>query len=231
MPPTCRERLEVPLLASAGLIPDEVLFGRKEVRMRTALLWALIHSLTNQRLVYVQLLSFYSYKQNKFNLLREQSEGYTKLTTHLVGSLGPSHSPQTARPVESITALNARAAAAWEKVVALIGYFDLDANRVLDIILDIFSVNITTHWQFFLALLSYSQWSGESDFLKYQGSPENTPLDQKVDQYRGKSLDEILEIAESSAKGYTMTRKSESNGKPKVLAQVLGFKFAYYLVC
>ena len=173
---------------------------------------------------------FNSYKQNKFNLLREQSEGYTKLTTDLIGSLGPPHSPQTAMPIESMTALNARAAAAWERVVALIGHFDLDANRALDIILDVFSVNISTHWQFFLVLLSYSQWSAGNELLKDQEDLDSAATDQKPDQYRGKSLDEVLEIAKSLSKGPTTQKSSGNSVKQKVLAQVLGFKFAHYLV-
>lgn len=34
----CRERLELPLICNAGLIPDEQAFSKKEVRVRTALL-------------------------------------------------------------------------------------------------------------------------------------------------------------------------------------------------
>lgn len=34
----CRERLEMPLLASSGLIPDKAAFEKKEIRTRTALL-------------------------------------------------------------------------------------------------------------------------------------------------------------------------------------------------
>ena len=34
----CRERLELPMLHHAGLIPDEQAFSKKEVRVRTALL-------------------------------------------------------------------------------------------------------------------------------------------------------------------------------------------------
>ncbi|PCH34941.1 hypothetical protein WOLCODRAFT_159437 [Wolfiporia cocos MD-104 SS10] len=41
---------------------------------------------------------------NKFNLLREQSEGYSKLVTELTSSLGPPHSPETGRPTESLAA-------------------------------------------------------------------------------------------------------------------------------
>ena len=97
-----------------------------------------------------------SYKQNKFNLLREQSEGYSKLTTELTSSLGPPHSPATGYPVESVEMIEARARPTWERALGLIGYFDLDPNRALDIILDVSSVHLATHYSFFLSLLSFS---------------------------------------------------------------------------
>lgn len=56
-----------------------------------------------------------SYKQNKFNLLREQSEGYSKLTVELTSALGPGHIPSTARPPESFEAIQRRARPVWEK--------------------------------------------------------------------------------------------------------------------
>ncbi|KAI5124799.1 hypothetical protein M0805_005432 [Coniferiporia weirii] len=205
--PTCRERLDMVLLTMVGLIPDKVVFEKKEIRTRTGLF----------------------YKQNKFNLLREQSEGYTKLTTDLVGSLGPAHSPLTARPTESFQAVRARAAAAWERVVSLVGYFDLDPNRALDVILDVFSANIATHWQFFLALLACSPWAGECLQMRDWERQDGMKVDPEPNQYRGRSLDDILLLAEHSAKGPdTPPSKLKTNGKPKVLAQVLGFKFSHY---
>ncbi|KAG6850048.1 hypothetical protein H0H93_001864, partial [Arthromyces matolae] len=134
----CRERLDSAILASVGLIPDKVAMDKKEIRTRTGLF----------------------YKQNKFNLLREQSEGYSKLTSELTSSLGPSHSPLTGRPTEPYSAIEERARPVWEKVISLIGYFDLDPNRALDLILDVLSVHLTTHYTFFIALLSFSPWVG-----------------------------------------------------------------------
>ncbi|KAH8118538.1 transcription factor/nuclear export subunit protein 2-domain-containing protein [Phellopilus nigrolimitatus] len=205
-PLTCRERLDMTLLTMIGLIPDKVAFEKKEIRTRTGLF----------------------YKQNKFNLLREQSEGYTKLTTDLVGSLGPPHAPSTGRPIESFQAVQARASAAWERVVSLVGYFDLDPNRSLDVILDVFSVNVATHWQFFLALLSCSPWAGDCTGMKDWEEAANMKIDPQPDRYHGKSLDEILLLTEFDAKGTGCPSKLETTRKPKVLAQVLGFKFSHY---
>jgi THO complex subunit 2 len=43
----CRERLELGLLAAAGLIVDAIAMGRKEVRIKTALLYAAHHFRSN----------------------------------------------------------------------------------------------------------------------------------------------------------------------------------------
>ncbi|KAI0082601.1 hypothetical protein K474DRAFT_1655406 [Panus rudis PR-1116 ss-1] len=203
-PDLCRERLDIPLIASAGLIVDQAAFEKKEIRTRTALF----------------------YKQNKLNLLREQSEGYSKLTAEITSSLGPPHSPATGLPVESEDTINDRARPSWERVLGLIGYFDLDPNRALDVILDIFSAHLTTHWQFFLAFLSFSPWS--SSVLRRR-SVEAMSAEPDPNQYRGKSLDEVLQLAEAQA-GYISPPSpfSAKGSNARVLAQVLGFKFSHY---
>jgi len=129
-PGLCRERLDSALLASVDLIVDKLYMDKKEVRTRTSLF----------------------YKQNKVNLLREQSEGYSKLATELTSNVGPPHSPATGRSVESSLSIHARARQVWERVVSLIGHFDLDPNRALDILLDVFSTHLATHYTFFLSL-------------------------------------------------------------------------------
>ncbi|KAF6762809.1 transcription factor/nuclear export subunit protein 2-domain-containing protein [Ephemerocybe angulata] len=194
----CRERLETPMLISAGLVPNTTAFGRKEVRVRTGLF----------------------YKQNKFNLLREQSEGYSKLTTEITSSLGPPHSPQTGLPTESPSVLESRVRPVWEKVVSLIGHFDLDPNRVADIILDMLSTHLLTHHSFFLALLSYSPWGPNEQSSK----EKSTPVDPKPESYLGMSLDEILSSCEKPARSADTKNRDGS----RVLAQLLGFKFAFH---
>lgn len=172
-----------------------------------------------------------SYKQNKFNLLREQSEGYSKLCVELMSSLGPSHSPHDGRPIESAASIEDRSRTVWDKIMGLIGYFDLDPNRALDIILDVLTVNVTTHYTFFLSLLSFSPWAGtirRSMTGKFDACMPPAP---SSDQYRGKSLDEILEIAENLSLSYKGLNSVPVGPESRVLAQVLGFKFAYYQVC
>lgn len=40
------------------------------------------------------------YKQQKFNLLREETEGYSKLEVELLSGMGRPHDSRTARPAE-----------------------------------------------------------------------------------------------------------------------------------
>lgn len=130
--------------------------------------------------------------------------------------------------MESLSAIEARARPAWERVVGLVGYFDLDPNRALDIILDVFSVHLATHHSFFLSLLSCSPWAASTkhtaDFMQLEHGPN---------MYRGKDLDEVLHLAELQAGVHKEPQMPASMGANncRVLAQVVGFKFAYYQVC
>jgi THO complex subunit 2 len=159
-------------------------------------------------------------------LLREQSEGYSKLTTEITSSLGPPHSPQTGLPTEPPAVIENRARPVWEKVISLIGYFDLDPNRALDIILDILSTHLATHYSFFLALLSCSPWAVHRR-PPSQSENDVMNVDQKPVSYHGMSLDEILSSKEKSQ----VLADGKNRDGSRVLAQVLGFKFGYYQVC
>jgi THO complex subunit 2 len=167
-----------------------------------------------------------SYKQTKFNLMREQSEGYSKLVTEITASLGPAHDDATGRSLESSAELRARALPAWERIVSLVGYFDLDPNRALDILIDVFSVNVAIHWAFFLELLNCSPWG----ICGLDGRPlsaDRMQADQAPPSYGGKDLDEILAMSEAHAGVAEVKPSGTGEG---VLAQILGFKFGYYQV-
>lgn len=146
--------------------------------------------------------------------------------------MGPPHSPATGAPTETFKIIHARASHVWGKVISLIGKFDLDPNRALDLILDVLSSNLATHYTFFLALLSFSPWAAS---YKRQLDPiaGDAPMD--VDpsptpapvSFKGKSLDEVLTIAEEQSRnGGDITDPNSA----RVLSQVLGFKFAFYQV-
>ncbi|EEB90990.1 hypothetical protein MPER_10727 [Moniliophthora perniciosa FA553] len=193
--------LDSATLESVGLIPDKTNLDKREIRTRTALF----------------------YKQNKFNLLREQSEGYSKLTVELTSNLGSAHSSATGRPTENYEAILERVRPVWEKIISLIGYFDLDPNKALDIILDVMSVHLTTHYTFFIALLYLSPWTQLDQWKNAPTRDEVTSIDSAPSPYQGKSLDEVLSLADRSSGSPSTIEKG-----PSVLAQVLGFKFAHY---
>jgi THO complex subunit 2 len=168
-----------------------------------------------------------SYKQYKFNLLREQSEGFSKLITEVTSALPPPHSPATGLPLDPSTISPERVQPIWKRILSLIGYFDLDPNRALDVILDLFSAYITTHWSFFLVLLSLSPWKGQRE-LPWVTEEKSEPMMEEAgsSKFKGKSLDDVLSVAESTG----VSKPPLVQSTPRVMAQVLGFKFRHYQV-
>ncbi|KAG8955564.1 THO complex subunit 2 [Tulasnella sp. 424] len=201
----CRDRLEFGLLGLAKLI-DLAKVSSRVARVRTAML----------------------YKQRKFNLLRETNEGYSKLISEVTSLVGPPHSSETGQPVESLATTCKRARAAWEKVVGTIGYFDLDPNRVLDVLLDVFSTYLIAHYRFFLELVRCSGWS------RVRVSPETAvskgestmAVDEATsNKYTDKSFEEVLKVAEQPL---AKEASGTADANPPILGDVLGFKFAHY---
>lgn len=132
-----------------GLVSDARQFVKKEVRLRTNML----------------------YVQTKYNLLREEPEGFSKLFTEIFDNLPPIFDTYT--PTEDGVKLTKEEAARRRaeavevrvkeivpNIASLVGYFDIDPNRVLDMILDLFIANIADHWDFFVKLLEASPWRG-----------------------------------------------------------------------
>jgi THO complex subunit 2 len=141
--------------------------------------------------------------------------------------LSPAHSPVTGRPTESYTSIEDRARPVWEKVISLIGYFDLDPNRALDVILDVLSVHLATHYSFFIALLSFSPWSASFRRPLSENDIADMAVDSAPGLYKGKTIDEVLSLADNIPRD---TKSVSTGSSPRVMAQVLGFKFAYYQV-
>lgn len=92
--------LELNLLVASGIWKDEPAIQKRLVKINTGLI----------------------YKQQKYNLLREETEGYSKLGVILSTMPAPPLSPTSHIAT----------------VLSVIGLFDLEPNRVLDIILDVF---------------------------------------------------------------------------------------------
>lgn len=78
------------------------------------------------------------YRQQKYNLLREETEGYSKLILSLI-NLPNMDDHEYMDYIKSI--------------FAIIGQFDLDPNRVVDIILDVYILNAKN--MFFVKLLTF----------------------------------------------------------------------------
>jgi THO complex subunit 2 len=116
-----RDELEGDLLGSLGLVRDT--FGRVAVRKAT-------HAL---------------YRQSNYNLLREETEGYSKLMTEFFTTVNKPMPPDVAKET-------------LQRVNALIGAFDLDIGRVLDVTLDVFANLLVKHSTFFIKFLRASAW-------------------------------------------------------------------------
>jgi THO complex subunit 2 len=86
------------------------------------------------------------YRQANHNLLREETEGYSKLVTELFTTSGSE--PPTSEVVEDT----------FERVKGLIGTFDLDVGRVLDVTLDVFAAVLIKQFRFFIKFLRVSSW-------------------------------------------------------------------------
>lgn len=86
------------------------------------------------------------YRQSNYNLLREETEGYAKLVTELfTTSSGDSLSSQVVEET-------------FERVKGMIGAFDLDVGRVLDMTLDVFAAVLVKQYRFFVKYLRVSSW-------------------------------------------------------------------------
>lgn len=69
------------------------------------------------------------YRQANFNLLREESEGYAKLITEYFNTAQEASTRHVDDPYMAENAV--------QRIMALVGAFDLDVGRVLDITLDV----------------------------------------------------------------------------------------------
>ncbi|KAF2158212.1 hypothetical protein K461DRAFT_310149 [Myriangium duriaei CBS 260.36] len=105
----------------------------------------------------------YLYRQSNYNLLREESEGYAKLVTEYFNIA------QNASALDSPPTI---ALDAFERVKALIGSFDLDVGRVLDISLDVFANLLVRNFRFFVKFIRASSWWPAldcPDLVKWEG--------------------------------------------------------------
>ncbi|KAF1823087.1 uncharacterized protein K489DRAFT_388881 [Dissoconium aciculare CBS 342.82] len=95
------------------------------------------------------------YKQANFNLLREESEGYAKLVTDYFNTVQDACSRRDDNP--NI------AEDAFQRVKALVGAFDLDVGRVLDITLDVSANLLVKAYPFLIKFYRASSWWPDAD--------------------------------------------------------------------
>ncbi|EMR10044.1 hypothetical protein PNEG_01798 [Pneumocystis murina B123] len=182
-----RERLESNLLVLVSAILSHVNFTKKVIRINTSLL----------------------YKQTKFNLIREENEGYSKLIVEINSFL----ESDILNKDKDMISLGIKQI--FNNITSLIGFFDLDSNKVLDILLTIASQNLIYHWKIFIELFSISSWWGFAE--SYYNLKDITSLEKR------KKLDNILQ------KGIqTFFDDIHCHSGSKVASQLLGFKLKNY---
>lgn len=111
-------------------------------------------------------------------------------------------------------------------MVGLIGYFDLNANRVLDVIIDIFAGHALTHYAFFVELLRLTPWALPSSGSQYNRKARGALPPLKIGQYEAMEFDDIIRIAEKRL-GVPEDPQAPTSC---VLGQIIGFKFAQFQV-
>ncbi|CAB3401547.1 unnamed protein product [Caenorhabditis bovis] len=147
------------LLLQNTIIPEDIL--RCELECFDALKQDVAKQL-------VRLKTRIYFKQSKFNLLREETEGYAKLITELI------EAEQNASENYAELMKN--------RVLSIIGQFNLDPNRVTDIILECFE-HCQKNKKFFINLLKKIQVVKEYlcailgfKYSFYQGNNKKTPF-------------------------------------------------------
>ena len=88
------------------------------------------------------------YRQANFNLLREETEGYAKLLTDYYNAATESAHSDDAEMAKD----------AYHRIMALVGAFDLDVGRVLDITIDISASLLVKSFRFFVKFYRRSSW-------------------------------------------------------------------------
>nr|POE65136.1 tho complex subunit 2 [Quercus suber] len=104
------------------------------------------------------------YKQANFNLLREDTEGYAKLLTEYFNTAQEASNPGRG-------AIPNVAENAFQRIMALVGAFDLDVGRVLDVTLDISANLVVKAYSFFMRFYRCSHWWPDSrvfDSVKWE---------------------------------------------------------------
>jgi THO complex subunit 2 len=166
-------------------------------------------------LIVVSYSPLFSYKQNKFNLSREETLGFSKLVAEIIANAFEADARKDEKEdvnyddlikvvLRNISSLIGMSKGLKSDIFILCwhtlsGSFHLDPNRVLDILLDIFIDQVKYNYKFFIQLLKQSPWI-----------PATADNDGDIDMSNGLA--------------------TQSQTPCPLISHLLGFKFRFYQV-
>lgn len=160
------------------------------------------------------------YRQRKHNLLREETEGFSKLITEFFTA------SYSSSPLEVVGRTG-------ERVKGLVGAFELDPGRVLDVLLDTAACTVVSNARFFVKLLRGSAWWPKHlpNHIDDEPGPAKGREESKVEKEKEKERTDKEFFDKLRSEGISAFFESPEGcgkGGNKVAAQLLGFKFRYY---
>lgn len=164
-----------------------------------------------KRVTRLQVSHFY--KQQKYNLLREETEGYSKVMAEVFSA---SNAPNWANCVDQTV----------DNIKSLIGAFELDPARVLDVLLDMFACNLVANFRFYVKLLQKSPWWPSDSSFDFSENKMDTE-----DEKKGADATFFESLREEGVNAFFRPTSAYSSYPDKgnnTAAQLMGFKFRYY---
>lgn len=197
-------------------IPQEVLSSTLESSTLIAI--GLVSSQFIKRTV--KVTTSMVYKQRKHNLLREETEGFSKLITEFFTA------SYSSSPLEVVGRTG-------ERVKGLVGAFELDPGRVLDVLLDTAACTVVSNARFFVKLLRGSAWWPKHLPNQIDDEPTSAKareeLKMEKEKEKARADHEFFEKLRSEGiSAFFESPEGYGKGGNKVAAQLLGFKFRYY---
>jgi THO complex subunit 2 len=104
------------------------------------------------------------------------------------------------------------AAETWAKSESIMGYFNLSPTRVLDVLLDVFACSFEHEWVYWLDVLKCTPWGLDAPWKGSKG--------------KGRAIaEDVAQLDTDKIEPFILKEAGH-----RVLAEVLGFKFAEYQV-
>lgn len=210
-PELLQTSLEFSFLRDANLLPAATTSSKQLVKKKDeAASSAMGHVLSSAKQKYMKVNANLYYRQHKFNIFAEESEGWAKLLGFLVHSA-------------SSTVDNGNGDAATKHVRSLIGAFDLDPNRVLDVALD------ALEWELNGIISNrvrgVAATTTPSSFAEIRDSDENASWGLEVIR---SSIIKCNENTRISSLLSIIRELDGTNNEKRAVAHLLGFKYRSY---